>query len=82
MASAHPLHGSCHRGAVRLTLPAMPQAATRCNCSLRRWNGGIWAYFKLGSVIVQGHPEGTEGYVWGDRPTLTLAWQRVGDPLA
>lgn len=62
-----PLQGSCHCGAVRLTLPMAPETATSCNCSLCRRTGGIWAYYELGTVVVQGHPENTESYIWGDR---------------
>jgi len=61
------LQGSCHCGAVRLTLPTAPDKATSCNCSLCRRTGGIWAYYQFGTVSVQGHPENTESYVWGDR---------------
>ncbi|HET7125581.1 MAG TPA: GFA family protein [Lysobacter sp.] len=61
------LQGSCHCGAVRLTLPAAPETATSCNCSLCRRTGGIWAYYELGSVVIEGHPERTESYIWGDR---------------
>ncbi|MGQ0800632.1 MAG: GFA family protein [Pseudomarimonas sp.] len=38
------LHGSCHCGAVHLTLPTAPTEATSCNCSLCHRAGGIWAY--------------------------------------
>jgi hypothetical protein len=34
------LEGSCHCGAVRLTLPSPPEVATDCNCSLCRRIGG------------------------------------------
>src|SRR5690348_955302 len=61
------LQGSCHCGAVRLTLPTAPDKATSCNCSLCRRTGGIWAYYQFGTVSVQGRPENTESYVWGDR---------------
>src|SRR5215468_2749101 len=61
------LHGSCHCGAVRLVLPAAPDRATSCNCSLCRRSGGIWAYYEFGTVSIQGHPENTEDYIWGDR---------------
>jgi hypothetical protein len=65
----HPpsLHGSCHCGSVRLALPSLPETATSCNCSLCRRTGGIWAYCELGTVSIQGHPDNTESYVWGDR---------------
>lgn len=61
------LHGSCHCGAVRLTLPHAPAVATSCNCSLCRRAGGIWAYYALGTVAIQGHPGNTQDYVWGGR---------------
>lgn len=61
------LEGSCHCGAVRLVLPAAPDEALSCNCSLCRRSGGIWAFYAFGTVTVHGHPEHTEDYIWGDR---------------
>lgn len=72
------LHGSCHCGLVRLTLPAKPETATSCNCSLCRRTGGIWAYYELGSVSIQGHPQNTEGYVWGDRTLVNFRCKSCG----
>ena len=40
------LEGSCHCGAVRLTLPFPPEVATSCNCSLCRRIGGPWVYYE------------------------------------
>ena len=76
----HPpsLHGSCHCGLVRLTLPAAPDTATSCNCSLCRRTGGIWSYYELGSVSIQGHPEHTESYVWGDRTLRNFRCRNCG----
>ena len=59
--------GSCHCGAVRLTLPSLPDQATRCNCSICRRLNGLWAYYPFGSVQVDGHPEHTTDYIWGDK---------------
>lgn len=72
------LHGSCHCGAVRLTLPFAPDEATSCNCSLCRRSGGIWAYYVLGTVSVQGHPGNTEDYVWGDRTLRNVRCKTCG----
>jgi hypothetical protein len=72
------LHGSCHCGAVRLTLPVAPDQATSCNCSLCRRTGGIWAYYALGTVSVQGHPENTEAYIWGDRTLKNVRCRTCG----
>jgi hypothetical protein len=45
--------GSCHCGAVRLTLPSTPEVATDCNCSLCRRIGGPWVYFEFGTVTIE-----------------------------
>lgn len=72
------LKGSCHCGSVQLILPSVPDNATSCNCSLCRRTGGIWAYFTLGTVSIQGHPEHTESYVWGDRTLLNFRCKSCG----
>lgn len=82
-----PLQGSCHCGAVRLTLPAWPEKATRCNCSICRRLGGLWAYFAVGSVTIDGHPGHTDSYIWGDRTLRTVRCRTCGvathwEPLA
>ena len=66
------LEGSCHCGAVRLTLPSAPEVATDCNCSLCRRIGGPWVYYEFGAVKIQGHPENTAEYVWGDKTLRTI----------
>jgi hypothetical protein len=81
------LQGACHCGAVRLTLPSLPEKATRCNCSICRRLGGLWAYYELGTVKVQGHPEHTADYIWGDRTLRTVRCTHCGcvthwEPLA
>jgi hypothetical protein len=66
------LEGSCHCGAVRLTLPFAPEVATACNCSLCRRTGGPWVYYEFGSVKIEGHPDNTAEYIWGDRTMRTI----------
>jgi hypothetical protein len=61
------LHGSCHCGAIQLTLPSLPEQATRCNCSICRRLGAVWAYYEFGTVEIQGHPSNTNLYQWGDK---------------
>jgi hypothetical protein len=72
------LQGSCHCGAVRLTLPSMPEKATRCNCSLCRRLGGLWAYYEFGTVRIEGHPENTAEYVWGDKTLRNVRCKTCG----
>lgn len=79
--------GSCHCGAVRLTLPSTPTVATDCNCSLCRRIGGPWVYFEFGSVEIEGHPQATAEYVWGDKTLRTIHCKTCGcvthwEPLA
>lgn len=70
--------GSCHCGAVRLVLPSTPQVATECNCSLCRRIGGSWVYYGLGTVQIDGHPQSTTDYVWGDRTLRTFRCRHCG----
>ena len=72
------LSGSCHCGAICLTLPSMPEVATKCNCSLCRRLGGFWAYYPFGSVRIEGHPENTTDYVWGDKTLRTVRCKICG----
>jgi hypothetical protein len=70
--------GSCHCGAVRLTLPSTPTVATKCNCSLCRRSGGPWVYFEFGTVKITGHPESTSEYIWGDRTLRNIRCKTCG----
>jgi hypothetical protein len=72
------LQGSCHCGAVRLTLPAAPDTAIQCNCSLCRRVAGRWAYYPFGTVRIDGHPENTIDYVWGDKTLRTIRCKNCG----
>ncbi len=55
--------GSCHCGAIQLTLRETPPDAGECNCSLCRRTGGLWHHCHPDMVSVTG--EGA-GYVQGD----------------
>ena len=72
------LEGSCHCGAVRLRLPTKPREGTRCNCSLCRRLGSVWAYYEFGSVQIEGHPQETEEYVQGDKTLRTVRCKTCG----
>jgi len=72
------LEGSCHCGAVTLTLPSMPETATECNCSICRRIRGRWAYYPFGTVSIKGHPENTTDYVSGDKTLRTIRCKICG----
>ncbi|MEO7411282.1 MAG: GFA family protein [Sphingomicrobium sp.] len=59
------INGSCHCGAVRVSVPGEPKWLGACNCSLCRKTGNLMAYYPDdGSVKVEGE---TATYIWGDK---------------
>jgi len=59
------VQGSCHCGAVRVTVPSPPEWLGRCNCSFCKRIGSLMAYYPDdGGVRIEGE---TVAYVWGDR---------------
>lgn len=62
------IEGSCHCGAVRWTLDALPVSATACNCTVCRRYGTLWAYGHHGEDV---HVSGeTRVYVRADSGDL------------
>ena len=53
------LTGSCHCGAVRITIPTAPDYINDCNCSLCVKHGATWGYFKRSEVGVTGDQIGS-----------------------
>jgi hypothetical protein len=72
------LKGSCHCGAVSVEIPTPPTTATLCNCSICRRLGAIWAYYLVSHVRISGHPQATDGYIWGDRTLRTVRCATCG----
>ncbi len=68
-----PLSGSCHCGAVRVTIPAAPEYINDCNCSLCMMRGAIWGYFPPAAVTITGD---THHYIRADLadPALATQW--------
>ena len=58
------VRGSCHCGAVRITVPHAPEWVASCNCSICRRTGALVAYYRPEDVRVEGE---TATYVTGDR---------------
>lgn len=59
--------GSCHCGAIKVTLHSAPTEATECNCSICRRTGALWTYGPADQIDVTG---AGVGYIQGDK-TLT-----------
>ncbi len=58
------MEGSCHCGAVRLTVPHAPSWVGSCNCSLCTKRAWLVAFYPDDAVTVTGE---TTTYIWGDR---------------
>lgn len=72
------LSATCHCGQVRIQISRAPEKATNCNCSICRRLGALWAYYNVEEVLIDGHPGGTEGYVWGDKTLRTVRCKTYG----
>ncbi|MEP5569735.1 MAG: GFA family protein [Halioglobus sp.] len=59
--------GSCHCGAISFELDDQPEWLTQCNCSICRRLGTVWAHASVDKVKVQGDPDASLAYTWGDK---------------
>ena len=58
---------TCHCGAVRISIPRVPETLTNCDCSVCRRYGTLWAYYSIDEVKVETEPGITESYSWGKK---------------
>lgn len=72
------LEGSCHCGAIRLSIPRAPATVVDCNCSLCRRNGARWAFYDPAELRVEGGAEHAVAYVWGPRSLRTMSCLHCG----
>jgi hypothetical protein len=45
---------------------------------LCRRSGAIFGYYEFGTVVVEGQPENTEEYIWGDRTLRNVRCKTCG----
>ncbi len=72
------IEGSCHCGAVRFRLSAMPQWMTRCNCSYCARVGGLWAHDDVQRVSVSYDQSDVIRYIHGDRTLAFISCKTCG----
>jgi len=58
---------TCHCGAVRVHVRKLPRTLTRCDCSICRRYGAVWAYYAASSVRVDAPKGGLAKYSWNRR---------------
>lgn len=73
--SVMPLNGTCHCGAVRLTIPRKPDYVNDCNCTLCTKSAGLWGYYDPAEVSISGE---TRTYTRADLPEPALATHFCG----
>lgn len=73
-----PLTASCHCGAVRLHVPRAPRTVTRCNCSICRRYGALWAYFSPKSVRIEAPASAFAKYAWNRKVRTYYRCKRCG----
>jgi hypothetical protein len=69
---------TCHCGAVRIHASRAPRTLTRCNCSICRRYGALWAYFSASSVRVEAAPGALARYAWKRRTRTYFRCNRCG----
>ena len=71
-AEGTPMTGSCHCGAVGITVPAPPDQVSQCNCSLCRKTGWIGGYWHPDEVQIDAAPDALTPYIQGDK--MITSW--------
>ena len=76
--SSAALTGTCHCGAVRIRVRKMSRTLTRCNCSICRRYGALWAYYKASSVSIEAPKGGLSKYSWNRRVRVYYRCKECG----
>jgi hypothetical protein len=62
-----PNTATCHCGRVRIHVRQLPRTLTKCDCSICRRYGALWAYYQPSSVRVEAPRSGLDTYAWNRR---------------
>lgn len=73
------LDGHCHCGRVRWTCSTRPEHLTRCNCSLCRRTGAVWAHRDPADVRLAYDPDDVIRYAHGDKSLDTVSCAHCGN---
>jgi hypothetical protein len=58
------LAATCHCGAIRIYVRKISRTLTRCNCSICRRYGALWAYYTASAVTIEAPKGGLSKYSW------------------
>ena len=59
------IKATCHCGLICISLSLIPDELTKCNCSLCRSYGVVWAYYTASDIVVSEGP--TDTYAWNGK---------------
>lgn len=60
-----PYSTTCHCGSVRIEMQRQIRKLTRCNCSICRRFGALWAYQQRQAILVTDEQHTLKSYRWG-----------------
>jgi hypothetical protein len=69
---------TCHCGAVRVRVARTPRTLTRCNCSICRRYGALWAYASPSAVRIEAPRGGLARYAWRQKVRTYFRCKRCG----
>jgi hypothetical protein len=69
------LSATCHCGSVRIHVRRAPRTVTRCNCSICRRYGALWAYYPTSSVQIQAPVGGLSKFLVAPQGARLLSLQ-------
>ena len=72
------LTAACHCGAVRIRVERAPATVTRCNCSICRRYGALWAYYSARTVRIEARKGGLSSYSWRRKVRAYFRCSRCG----
>ena len=61
------LEASCHCGAIKVEIDALPDTLVQCTCSICRRYGALWAFCTTQTTSVNTEQDKLTPYIWGDK---------------
>ncbi len=62
-----PIKGTCHCGAISITVPRRPDFINECQCTICRRYAAAWGYYKPTEVKIEiKDGAAASKYIWGD----------------
>jgi len=72
------LSATCHCGSVRIHVWRAPRTVTRCNCSICRRYGALWAYYPASWIQIEARKGGLASYSWRRKVRAYIRCKRCG----